>query len=202
MVSPNNPISRICATIASGNSSACSSSIARGCTSRATKRRTLPTISAQSSGSVGVTRGPSAMPETVPPVRVDPALNTENNVSMPRAPLHHALETAAGRHGGRVALLVGDERWTYADLGRRAEAFAAELAGVGIGPGDRVAVMSGNRPEFVAVVNGLSKLGAATVLVSPAWKHREVSAAVELTGPAYAVADGAGVEVLTGLLGA
>src|SRR3954454_17005412 len=123
MVSPNNPISRIWATIASGNSSACSSSTACGSTSRSTKRRTLPTISPRSSGSVGGTRGASAMAETLQPVLVDPALITENNVSMPPAPLHHALQSAARQHGERTALLFGEERWTYAELDRRADGF-------------------------------------------------------------------------------
>jgi long-chain acyl-CoA synthetase len=121
---------------------------------------------------------------------------------MPLGPLHHPLESAAQRHGDQAALLDGGARWTYRELDRRADDFAAELGAAGVGRGDRVIVMSGNRPEFVAVVNGLSKLGAASVLVSPAWKHREVSAAVELTAPAYAVADGAGLTVLTDLLGA
>jgi long-chain acyl-CoA synthetase len=121
---------------------------------------------------------------------------------MPLAPLHHALEAAAQRYGDRAALFFGDDRWTFAELDRRADAFAAELAATGVGRGDRVVVMSGNRPEFVAIVNALSKLGAATVLVSPAWKQREVGAAVELTAPTYAVADGAGVGVLNDLLGA
>lgn len=121
---------------------------------------------------------------------------------MPAAPLHRSLEAAAQRYGDRAALLFGDDRCTYRELDQWADGFAAELAAAGVGRGDRVVVMSGNRPEFVAVVNGLSKLGAATVLVSPAWKQREVGAAVELTSPTYAVADGAGVPVLTDLLGA
>src|SRR6185503_19737998 len=49
---PNRPSSRICCTIAAGNSSACSISDATGITSRAMKRRTVSTISRRISGSV------------------------------------------------------------------------------------------------------------------------------------------------------
>jgi len=115
-------------------------------------------------------------------------------------PLHHALEAAARDYGDRPALLFGDDSCTYTEVNTRAEAFAGELAAAGVGRGDRVAVMSGNRPEFVAVINAVSKLGAATVLISPAWKQREVGAAVDLTAPSYAVADGPGVAILTDLL--
>jgi acyl-CoA synthetase (AMP-forming)/AMP-acid ligase II len=120
---------------------------------------------------------------------------------MQPAPVHRGLEAAAQRHGDRAALLVGDDRSTYRELNRQADAFAADLAARGVGAGDRVAVMSGNRPEFVAVINAVSKLGAATVLISPAWKQREVAAAVALTAPSHAVADGAGLAILTDVLG-
>src|SRR5208283_1093503 len=69
------------------------------------------------------------------------------------------------------------------------------------GPGDRVAVMTTNRVEFVIAVHAISKLGAAAVLLSPAWKAAEVEHALALTGPVHAVADGGAVSLLTGLLG-
>jgi acyl-CoA synthetase (AMP-forming)/AMP-acid ligase II len=56
--------------------------------------------------------------------------------------------------------------------------------------------MMTNRPEFVVVVNGISKLGAAAVLLSPAWKAVEVGHALDLTAPVHAVADGAGADLL------
>ena len=67
---------------------------------------------------------------------------------------------------------------------------ARHLAAQGVGPGDRVAVMTSNRPEFVVAVHAVSKLGAAAVLLNPAWKALEVEHAVGLTAPRYGVADG------------
>jgi len=61
--------------------------------------------------------------------------------------------------------------------------------------------MMSNRVEFVLTVYALSKLGAAAVLVSPAWKATEVGRALDLTGPTLAVADGPGVAVMTERLG-
>ena len=61
--------------------------------------------------------------------------------------------------------------------------------------------MTSNRPEFVVAINGISKIGAAAVLLSPAWKAVETGHAVELTAPVHAVADGPAVELLGGLLG-
>jgi len=115
--------------------------------------------------------------------------------------MHGGLERAADRFGDRPALLAGDETWSYRDLDGLSSAFARHLAAVGVTPGDRVAVMTSNRPEFVTAVNGVSKLGAAAVLLSPAWKAREVDHALALTAPRHAVADGDAVALLGARLG-
>ncbi len=114
--------------------------------------------------------------------------------------LHDGLERAASGRGGEVALRAGEGTWTWADLDGMADAFARHLAADGVGAGDRVAVMLTNRVEFTVVVHGISKLGAAAVLLSPAWKAAEVGHAVALTEPARGVADGAGVDVLAAAL--
>ena len=120
---------------------------------------------------------------------------------MAAALMHHALERAAARFGDRHAVLAGDERWTFRDLDDRSTSFARYLAGRGVRSGDRVAVMTSNRPEFVVAINGISKAGAAAVLLSPAWRVVEVGHALALTGPVQAVADGPAVDLLVELMG-
>jgi acyl-CoA synthetase (AMP-forming)/AMP-acid ligase II len=115
--------------------------------------------------------------------------------------MHQGLERAAARHGDRDAVLAGDERWSFRAIDGLANAFTHHVAAHGARAGDRVAVMTSNRVEFVAVVHALSKLGAAAVLLSPAWKAREVEHALGLTSPRLAVADGAGVGLLRDRLG-
>jgi acyl-CoA synthetase (AMP-forming)/AMP-acid ligase II len=121
----------------------------------------------------------------------------------PMAGLMHAgLEEAAARFGEHDAIWSGDDRWSFAELDAMAEAFAGHLVARGVGPRDRVAVMTSNRVEFVGAVYGISKLGAASVLLSPAWKAVEVDHALGLTEPVHAVADTPGVELLAERLGA
>jgi long-chain acyl-CoA synthetase len=115
--------------------------------------------------------------------------------------MHRALGRAARRGGERDAVLAGDERWSFEDLEARSNAFARHLAARGVGPGDRVALMVTNRVEFVLAVNAVSKLGAASVLLSPAWKAREVDHALALTGARHALADDAAAELLAERLG-
>ncbi|MBX3313295.1 MAG: acyl--CoA ligase [Actinobacteria bacterium] len=115
--------------------------------------------------------------------------------------LHDALVRAAAERPDQAALRAGDDTWTFADLDRYSQGFAGLLADLGVTAGERVAVMSTNRPEFLAAVEGISRLGAAAVLISPAWREAEVRAAVELTGPVHAVADAPGTDVLRAVLG-
>ncbi len=115
--------------------------------------------------------------------------------------MHDALERAAERFGDRDAVLAGDDRWSFRDLDDASTDFGRLLRARGVRRGDRVAVMTSNRPEFVVAIHGISKIGAAAVLLSPAWKAVEVGHALELTGPVHAVADGPAVVLLAGLLG-
>ncbi len=63
--------------------------------------------------------------------------------------------------------------------------------------GERVALMSSNRPEFVVALWAIWRLGAAAVLLSPAWRDTEVEHALAVTKPAHAVGDH---PVLAGLM--
>ena len=115
--------------------------------------------------------------------------------------LHSGLAHAAAHTPERVAIRAGAVDWTFGRLDDASDEVARHLAGHGVGPGGRVAVMTSNRPEFVAAVTAISKLGAAAVLLSPAWKTREVEHAYDLTGPVHAIADGDSLPVLRAIVG-
>jgi acyl-CoA synthetase (AMP-forming)/AMP-acid ligase II len=89
----------------------------------------------------------------------------------------------------RIALVFEEQEFSL----DRLEALAADMAGTlarkGVQPGDRVALMSSNRPEFVVAVRAIWRLGAAVVLFSPAWKRGEAEHAIAITEPAHAVGD-------------
>jgi acyl-CoA synthetase (AMP-forming)/AMP-acid ligase II len=120
---------------------------------------------------------------------------------MPPGLIHVGLERAADRSPDRVALLAGDDGWTFQNLESGANAFARHLASRGVTAHGRVAVMTTNRPEFVVAVEAISKLGAAAVLLNPAWKALEVDHALRLTSPRHAVADGPAAALLAEQLG-
>lgn len=92
------------------------------------------------------------------------------------------LRQAGASHGGRLALVDGDRRWTYADLDAEADRVAAGLRGLGIGRGDRVVVQLPNCAEFLLVWFGLQRLGAVPVHAMPGHRRREIGHLVRLAG--------------------
>ncbi|MEU1851504.1 (2,3-dihydroxybenzoyl)adenylate synthase [Streptomyces sp. NPDC019990] len=80
----------------------------------------------------------------------------------------------AACHGGSVALVDGERRWTYAELDAEADRVARGLVGLGIGRGDRVVVQLPNCAEFVLVWFGLQRLGAVPVHAMPGHRRREI----------------------------
>jgi long-chain acyl-CoA synthetase len=99
---------------------------------------------------------------------------------------------------GVPAALAFDERqYTLAELEALANGMATALEHRGVRAGDRVALMSSNRPEFVVALRAIWRLGAAAVLLSPAWRQTEVEHALAVTKPSHAVGDH---PVLAGLM--
>jgi long-chain acyl-CoA synthetase len=88
-----------------------------------------------------------------------------------------------------TALVFEDRHHSLAQLNALADGLAASLRGRGVTAGDRVALMTSNRPEFVVALHAIWRLAAAVVLISPAWKRDEVEHALALTNPSHAVGD-------------
>jgi long-chain acyl-CoA synthetase len=76
------------------------------------------------------------------------------------------LAGVAAADPDRVALICGARRTTFGQLDRAANAMAHVFAGLGVGAGDRVAVMLGNGPEAFAAWYGAARRGALIVPVS------------------------------------
>ncbi len=88
-----------------------------------------------------------------------------------------------------IALAFEEREYTLPQLDALANGLATMLEERGVRSGDRVALMSSNRPEFVIALRAIWRLGASVVLLSPAWKRAEVENALALTKPSHAIGD-------------
>ena len=75
---------------------------------------------------------------------------------------------------GPAALAFDEREYSIAQLEGLSNGMATTLEQRGVRAGDRVALMSSNRPEFVVALRAIWRLGAAAVLLSPAWRETEV----------------------------
>lgn len=88
-----------------------------------------------------------------------------------------------------AALVFEDRHFCQPELDVLTDSLAATLRTRGVRAGQRVALMASNRPEFIVAVQAIWRVGAAAVLISPAWKSAEVEHALALTNPADAIGD-------------
>ena len=81
-----------------------------------------------------------------------------------RRNLGYFFDDALARVPDKVAIIDlfgGSERWvTYRALDRRMDAVARMLARLGVGAGERIAMLVGNRTEFVEIFFGAMRIGA------------------------------------------
>jgi acyl-CoA synthetase (AMP-forming)/AMP-acid ligase II len=80
--------------------------------------------------------------------------------------LYALLHDAAQTNPSGEALVCGSERLGYAELLKQSSQLATGLARRGIKAGDRVAMLLGNRNEFVVTLFALAHLGAIAVPIS------------------------------------
>ena len=83
----------------------------------------------------------------------------------------------------RLALICGDDRWTFAQLDRRVSVVVARLATAGVVEGGRVALLARNGSGFVQIVHAVPRLGAVLVPLNVrltadelAWQIRDADA--------------------------
>ena len=83
-------------------------------------------------------------------------------IHRPRS-LHDSLAEAVARNPDGEALVCDDERLTWRDLLKASARLAGGLSKCGIRPGDRVAVLLGNRSEWILTLFAVTRLGAIFV---------------------------------------
>lgn len=90
----------------------------------------------------------------------------------------HALDSilrrAANRWPDRPGVIDADRRYSFAELDAAADAFAAGLAGLGIGAGDRVLLQLPNSSRFALAFFGLLRAGAIPVMCLPGHRAAEL----------------------------
>jgi|GEM_PF-765237 len=100
--------------------------------------------------------------------------SSTNEIDVPIG-LGKTLETVVAARKKGEAIRMDGRTWSYRELDEQVNRVAGGLASLGIGSGDRVAMMLPNIPEFVFTFFAIQKLGAVAVPFNTTYKGREIS---------------------------
>jgi len=99
------------------------------------------------------------------------------------------LDEAVKRYGKKTAVAMGDNRLSYVQLDEASNKMANALIGMGVGRGDRVAMLLSNRPEFVTTYLGVVKIGGIAVPLDTKYKLAELASLFDDCQPKVLVAE-------------
>jgi fatty-acyl-CoA synthase len=103
----------------------------------------------------------------------------------PARTLPVVIEELAAKAPGAPALLSEREQFTFAELAGRARRYARWALGQGLLKGDVVALVMSNRPEYLAVWLGLSRVGVVTALINPALRGASLAHSLNVAQPKH-----------------
>ena len=91
------------------------------------------------------------------------------------------VEQHAARTPSQLALLFEDQSWTYAEFNAWSNRFASVLKAQGVKPGDAVAVLMENRPEVLACVTAIVKIGGVAGMINTNQRAEVLTHSLNLT---------------------
>lgn len=94
------------------------------------------------------------------------------------------LDRTVEQFGTEDALIVPYQgiRWTWSELNEKVNAYAAGLIGLGLKPGQRIAIWAPNQWEWVVTQFASARAGLILVNINPAYRSSELCYALDKTG--------------------
>lgn len=82
----------------------------------------------------------------------------------------------------QTAIRIAGQSWTYGEMGARVAKLASALQGLGMEPGDRVALLSLNSPVHLEYLFGVPWGGGVVNPVNSRWSAEEIAYSLEDSG--------------------
>lgn len=103
--------------------------------------------------------------------------------------VHGVIEQLSSELGDRTFLTFEGQEFSYVDINNAAGKIAYGLQNLGVKKSDKVAIMMGNRPEFLFTWFGVNKLGAVEVPINSAHKGALLSYMINMSDSVILVMD-------------
>ncbi|MEN8614630.1 AMP-binding protein [Dehalogenimonas sp. THU2] len=107
------------------------------------------------------------------------------------------LAEAGRRHQDRIAFQMGERQLSFKELDRLSNGLAESLVKMGIKPGEHVALLLENSPDFVISYFGVVKAGAIAMPLDTKYKLLELTAVFDDCRPVALIAETAALKALS-----
>ncbi|MDD1778315.1 MAG: long-chain-acyl-CoA synthetase [Candidatus Helarchaeota archaeon] len=108
----------------------------------------------------------------------------------PNQGLGTRIEELATSQPNNVALFFQDANWTFQSLNAESNRFAHFFRKLGLKPGETVALMIENSPDFLFCMIGLNKIQAISALINFHQKKQALAHSFKIADPTFIVVDG------------
>ncbi len=113
-----------------------------------------------------------------PPAERRAALDAAHQIWTPRTLAQH-LDAMCDRFADQPFVITDEQTWTYREMRDWSVRLAAGLFDMGVRPGEHVAVVMANHPEFVALKFAIARLGATSVPANFSLREKALGDVIE-----------------------
>lgn len=106
----------------------------------------------------------------------------KRNIAIHDISIYTAFNNAVKKYKNNIAIDFMDTKLTYGDLKDEIDSISIKLGELGVGKGDRIAMMLPNIPQYITYFFAIVKLGAIVVQVNPLYTTREVEFEINDSG--------------------
>jgi long-chain acyl-CoA synthetase len=123
------------------------------------------------------------------------------HLDYPSIPLYRLLDDSAARQPAHPCTNFFGKRLSYLAIKEASDRLAASLQGLGVQPGDLVALLLPNSPQFVIATYAILKAGAVVVPLNPLYTERELAFHLGDSGAQTAITIPKFLDKVTALVG-
>ena len=99
------------------------------------------------------------------------------------------VELFAGKTPNKTALMFEDKSWTWDEFNRESNKFANFFISIGLKPGEIIAIIMENSPEYLFITTGINKIQCISALVNINQKRQALVHSIKIVEPKFIVID-------------
>ena len=100
------------------------------------------------------------------------------------------IENTSKKMPNKKALFFEDKSWTWGQFNEESNTYANYFLSIGLKPGDVVALILENSPEYLSISTGINKIQGISALINTNQKKQALVHAINVVNPKWIIIDG------------